>query len=230
MLDFGSCRHDSRTCLRYLNEVFITTCFQSELHVTSLHHQATLKRLRSVRFQKPLWKEMEAEDGQMEYFGSDEFPVEGNNVGSSVCGEITCGLRGKLSRVQNKCLDKERIWYLMVAYGCKQYTLPVLTLKYVRHFSSPPKKSSVSVQSESRSGVTNGCWGIFTTIHLPLRAIREVWAQFESRRGSSYDHLATSRPRVRKAHQQAHGGRCLTCTHRGKASSEHHIYSTSKPG
>lgn len=30
-------------------------------------------------------------------FGSDEFPVEANNIGSSVCGEITCRLLGKLS-------------------------------------------------------------------------------------------------------------------------------------
>lgn len=70
------------------------------------------------------------------------------------------------------------------------------------------------MQSESRSWVTNGCWRFFCAIHSLLRAIREAWAKFESHRGSSYDHLATSRPRLRKAHQQAHGGRCLTSSSR----------------
>lgn len=129
--------------------------------------------------------------------------------------------------VQNKCLDKERIWYLMVAYGCKQYTLPVLALKYVRHFlSAPPKSLSISAVWKQ---IWSDKW-MLGSLHLLLRAIREAWAQLESRRGSSYDHLATSRPRLRKAHQQAHGGRCLTCTNRGKASTEHHIYSISNPG
>lgn len=60
--------------------------------------------------------------------------------------------------------------------------------------SHHPQRSTSSMQSKSRSEVTNGCWGAFTATHLLLRAIREVWAEFGCHRGSSYDHMATSRP------------------------------------
>ena len=49
---------------------------------------------------------METTDGQMEYLAlTGEFPVEANNNDGSQCG----GLQGELSRVENKCVVKERI-------------------------------------------------------------------------------------------------------------------------
>lgn len=138
----------------YLHVFLIGT---APARVTSLPRPATLKRLRRVHFLKA---SVERDGSGGETYGKRwkqrtdrwniclwrelmEFPVEENNNDSSQCGEIRHRLLEKHSQVQNKCLDVESIWCLMAAYGCKQYTLPIWSFKYVRHFSSPPKKHTI---------------------------------------------------------------------------------------
>lgn len=118
--------------------------------------------------------------------------------------------RGKKKNNESTlCGVKQVLWQgeyltllLVVSCACKKYNFTLLTCQAVL---ITQQEILVSMWAERTSGVTNGCWDI----HLLLWAIREVWAEFQSHRGSSYDHLATSRPQLRKAHQQAHEGRCF---------------------
>ena len=98
--------HDSRTCLGFLSEVFISTCFQSEpaRRGARLRHagvrpppdEATQGSLLKFFFKRGFFvKGRRQRDGRTGPMAPTKSAVEENSNDSSLCGEIRCILGKK---------------------------------------------------------------------------------------------------------------------------------------